>query len=155
MDALSRFGERGADRALEMGGFGDDIGGPAGLDPADGPGLVFVTLPLAFGQMPGGIVFATLFFVLLTFAAWTSAISLMEPAVAWLVEKFNRSRSEAAVLVGGSCVADLADLRHAITAVGPKAAAGGVAAWDQEIRVGVVASRVADLVGVTVVIGVA
>ncbi|MDX1500524.1 MAG: sodium-dependent transporter, partial [Woeseiaceae bacterium] len=71
-----------------------------GLDPADGPGLVFVTLPLAFGQMPGGVFFATLFFVLLTFAAWTSAISLMEPAVAWLVEKFNRTRAEAAVMIG-------------------------------------------------------
>ncbi len=73
-----------------------------GLDPAAGPGLVFITLPLAFGHMPGGVFFATLFFVLLTFAAWTSAISLMEPAVAWLVERFNRARSEAAMIVGGS-----------------------------------------------------
>jgi len=71
-----------------------------GLDPADGPGLVFITLPLAFGQMPGGVFFATLFFVLLTFAAWTSAISLMEPAVAWLVERFNRTRAEAAAIIG-------------------------------------------------------
>ena len=71
-----------------------------GLDPADGPGLVFITLPLAFGQMAGGAIFATLFFVLLTFAAWTSAISLMEPAVAWLVERYNRSRAEAAVMIG-------------------------------------------------------
>lgn len=73
-----------------------------GLDPADGPGLVFITLPLAFGQMPGGVFFSTIFFVLLTFAAWTSAISLMEPAVAWLVERFHRSRTEAAVIVAGS-----------------------------------------------------
>ena len=71
-----------------------------GLDPADGPGLVFITLPLAFGQMPGGTFFATVFFVLLTFAAWTSAISLMEPAVAWLVEKFHRTRAQAAVVIG-------------------------------------------------------
>ena len=71
-----------------------------GLDPADGPGLVFITLPLAFGQMPGGIIFGTLFFVLLTFAAWTSAISLMEPAVAWLVERFKRTRAESAIAVG-------------------------------------------------------
>ena len=71
-----------------------------GLDPADGPGLVFITLPLAFGQMAGGTIFATLFFILLTFAAWTSAISLMEPAVAWLVERYNRSRAEAAVMIG-------------------------------------------------------
>ncbi len=71
-----------------------------GLDPADGPGLVFITLPLAFGQMQGGVFFATLFFVLLSFAAWTSAISLMEPAVAWVVEKFNRTRAQAAVMIG-------------------------------------------------------
>jgi NSS family neurotransmitter:Na+ symporter len=71
-----------------------------GMDPADGPGLVFVTLPLAFGQMPGGVFFATLFFVLLTFAAWTSAISLMEPAVAWIVERFNKTRAQAAVAIG-------------------------------------------------------
>jgi len=70
------------------------------LDPADGPGLVFITLPLAFSQMAGGVFFSTVFFVLLTFAAWTSAISLMEPAVAWIVEKFNRTRAQAAVLIG-------------------------------------------------------
>ena len=70
------------------------------LDPADGPGLVFITLPLAFGQMPGGVVFSTLFFMLLSFAAWTSAISLMEPAVALLVERYSRARAEAAIIIG-------------------------------------------------------
>ena len=72
-----------------------------GLDPADGPGLVFQTLPLAFGQMAGGVFFSTIFFVLLSFAAWTSAIGLMEPAVAWVVENFSKSRSQATVLIGG------------------------------------------------------
>jgi NSS family neurotransmitter:Na+ symporter len=72
-----------------------------GLDPADGPGLVFQTLPLALGQMPGGAFFSTLFFILLSFAAWTSALGLMEPAVAWLVEHFNRTRAQAAVMIGG------------------------------------------------------
>jgi NSS family neurotransmitter:Na+ symporter len=72
-----------------------------GLDPADGPGLVFQTLPLAFGQMAGGVFFSTIFFVLLSFAAWTSAIGLMEPAVAWVVEHFSKSRSQATFLVGG------------------------------------------------------
>jgi len=72
-----------------------------GLDPADGPGLVFQTLPLAFGQMAGGVFFSTIFFVLLSFAAWTSAIGLMEPAVAWVVEHFNRTRTVATVLIGG------------------------------------------------------
>ena len=73
-----------------------------GLDPADGPGLVFDTLPLAFGGMAGGVFLSTIFFVLLAFAAWTSAIGLMEPAVAWLVEHHNRTRMQAAVLVGAS-----------------------------------------------------
>ena len=70
------------------------------LDPADGPGLVFDTLPLAFGQMPGGVFFSTIFFVLLSFAAWTSAIGLMEPAVAWIVEKFHKTRAQATVMTG-------------------------------------------------------
>jgi NSS family neurotransmitter:Na+ symporter len=73
-----------------------------GLDPADGPGLVFETLPLAFGQMHGGVFFSTVFFVLLLFAAWTSAIGLMEPAVAWVVENYNKTRTQATVFVGAS-----------------------------------------------------
>jgi len=72
-----------------------------GLDPADGPGLMFDTLPIAFGQMTGGVFFATVFFLLLAFAAWTSAIGLMEPSVAWLVEQHHRTRRQAALLVGG------------------------------------------------------
>ena len=71
-----------------------------GLTPGDGPGLVFNTLPLAFGQMPGGVFFSTVFFVLLSFAAWTSAIGLMEPAVAWIVEHFNKTRAQATIGVG-------------------------------------------------------
>ncbi len=72
-----------------------------GLEPGAGPGLVFQTLPLALGQMPAGAFFSTLFFVLLSFAAWTSAIGLMEPAVAWVVESFNKTRAQAAVAIGG------------------------------------------------------
>ncbi len=72
----------------------------SGLEPNAGPGLMFQTLPLAFGQMPGGLVFGTLFFVLLTFAAWTSAISLVEPVVAWLVENHSLSRVAAASVCG-------------------------------------------------------
>ena len=72
-----------------------------GLTPGDGPGLVFNTLPMAFGQMAGGVFFSTIFFILLSFAAWTSAIGLMEPGVAWIVERFNRTRAQASVMVGG------------------------------------------------------
>lgn len=72
-----------------------------GLEPSAGPGLVFVSLPIAFGNMTGGVVFGTLFFLLLVFAAWTSAISLIEPAVAWLVENQNFSRHKATAWVAG------------------------------------------------------
>jgi NSS family neurotransmitter:Na+ symporter len=71
-----------------------------GLEPGAGPGLIFQTLPIAFGAMPGGRFFGTLFFILLVFAAWSSAISLIEPAVAWLVENRNMTRVRAAVWVG-------------------------------------------------------
>ena len=74
-----------------------------GLEPGSGPGLIFQTLPLAFGHMPGGVFFGTLFFILLTFAAWTSSISLIEPAVAWLVENRNMDRMKAAVIMGIAC----------------------------------------------------
>ncbi len=72
-----------------------------GLDIGAGPGLVFVTLPIAFGNMGGGVIFGTLFFVLLVFAAWTSAFSLLEPVVAWLVESKRFSRPNAVWLSGG------------------------------------------------------
>jgi len=71
-----------------------------GLDPGSGPGLIFMTLTVAFGQMPLGILFGTLFFVLLTVAAWTSAISLMEPVTAWFIEKHEHSRTRASAIAG-------------------------------------------------------
>ncbi len=71
-----------------------------GLAPGAGPGLVFVTLPIAFGNMPGGQLIGTLFFVLLVFAAWSSSISLVEPAVAFLTENEHLSRPRAALLIG-------------------------------------------------------
>ena len=71
-----------------------------GLEPAGGPGLIFISLPIAFGQMPFGTFFGCLFFILLLFAAWTSGISLLEPAVTWLVENKNMSRVKASALAG-------------------------------------------------------
>lgn len=73
-----------------------------GLEPSAGPGLLFQTLPIAFGQMSAGVIFGTMFFVLVSFAAWSSAISLAEPIVAWLVERFNFSRYKAAAIIGVS-----------------------------------------------------
>jgi len=74
-----------------------------GLEAGAGPGLIFQTLPLAFGAMPMGSVFGTLFFVLLLFAAWTSGISLLEPVVEWVEEKTTLGRTGSAVLAGGAC----------------------------------------------------
>lgn len=71
------------------------------MEPEAGTGLVFKALPLAFAQMPGGSIFGVLFFVLLTFAAWTSSISLIEPAVAWLVERKRGWTRKRAVMVLG------------------------------------------------------
>ena len=70
------------------------------LESSAGPGLMFITLPLAFGQMAGGQFFGCIFFVLVTFAAITSAISLIEPAIAWIIEKLKTSRRVAALIVG-------------------------------------------------------
>lgn len=70
------------------------------LAPTQGPGLIFQTLPLAFGDINGGLMFGTLFFILLSFAAITSAISLLEPSVAWMIEEQNVSRTTAALSIG-------------------------------------------------------
>ncbi len=74
-----------------------------GLEAGQGPGLMFVTLPLAFGQLPLGAVFGTVFFVLVSFAAITSAISLTEPALAYLVEEYNAKRKRVAISLGVMC----------------------------------------------------
>ncbi len=73
------------------------------LEPTLGPGLIFQTLPVAFGQMPAGAFFGTLFFVLLFFAALSSSISLIEPAVAWLSETWKMSRFRACAIAGSLC----------------------------------------------------
>ncbi len=74
-----------------------------GLDPAGGPGLVFVSLPLAFAHMPFAQVAACAFFVLLFVAALASAISLLEGVVAVLVFRWRLSRRLAALAAGGAC----------------------------------------------------
>jgi neurotransmitter:Na+ symporter, NSS family len=70
------------------------------LNPSEGPGLIFQTLPIAFGQMPWGNFFAVLFFILVAFAASTSAISLVEPSIAWIVENTNINRKRAVIGLG-------------------------------------------------------
>ncbi|MEQ1598304.1 MAG: sodium-dependent transporter [Methylotenera sp.] len=70
------------------------------LAPNAGPGLIFQTLPIAFGHMPGGSLIGTLFFILVAFAAWTSSISLVEPAIAWIAENTSIKRSQSCFLLG-------------------------------------------------------
>ncbi|MDH5305394.1 MAG: sodium-dependent transporter [Gammaproteobacteria bacterium] len=72
----------------------------AGLEPAGGGGLAFESLPIAFGQIPGGLIFGTVFFVLLFFAALTSSIGMLEPPVSWLTESFRFTRRKAALIAG-------------------------------------------------------
>lgn len=72
-----------------------------GLVPNEGPGLIFVTLPIAFGQMPGGAFVGTLFFLLLVAAALTSSIGLLEVVVSWLTEATGVRRSRLAMAAGG------------------------------------------------------
>ena len=71
-----------------------------GLDPAEGPGLIFKTLPTAFVGMPGGAVFGALFFLLLAFAAITSIIAIIEPIVAYAEDRWHMERITACVVFG-------------------------------------------------------
>lgn len=71
-----------------------------GIEPGAGPGLMFKSLPIAFGHMPGGTFFGTLFFILVGIAAWTSSISMIEPAVAWIDENFRITRATASAIIG-------------------------------------------------------
>lgn len=69
-----------------------------GVDPSDGAGLVFMTLPNVFNQMPGGYLFSIMFFSLLALAALTSTISLLEVVVAFLVDSLKMPRKRATIL---------------------------------------------------------
>jgi len=79
-----------------------------GLDIDSGPNLLFVTLPVAFAQMPGGDFIATLFFLLVIFAAFTTTIGMLEPVVAWLEERLKYSRGKLTILAAvGAWIAGL------------------------------------------------
>ena len=71
-----------------------------GLDPAAGPGLVFVTLPLAFGSISGGMILGVMFFALLIFAALTSSISLLAPVVEFVEERTPLNRVASTIVAG-------------------------------------------------------
>lgn len=70
------------------------------IPPQQGPGLMFVALPIVFAKMDGGRWIGSLFFLLLLFAAWTSSINIAEPLVASLHEKTKLSRIQSSWIVG-------------------------------------------------------
>ena len=75
----------------------------AGVAPNAGPGLVFVVLPTIFNTMPFGTFFAIMFYALLSIAALTSTISLLEVVVSYFVDERGWSRERAAWVIGGAC----------------------------------------------------
>jgi len=76
-----------------------------GLDPAAGPGLIFQTLPVAFAQMPGGHLFAVLFFVMLSVAGITSMVGLVESLIAHMEDRHAMARHRATLVVMGAVAA--------------------------------------------------
>ncbi|HUU01212.1 MAG TPA: sodium-dependent transporter [Myxococcota bacterium] len=71
-----------------------------GFEPNQGPGLVFKTIPVVFSQITGGELLAILFFLLLAFAALTSAISLLEVVTSHFIDSFGWSRKKATLIPG-------------------------------------------------------
>lgn len=71
-----------------------------GLNPSEGAGLIFHTLPVVFSKMVGGYIFSIIFFILLSIAALTSTISLMEVITAYFVDELNWKRHNAVVVFG-------------------------------------------------------
>ena len=72
-----------------------------GLEPAEGPSLVFSVLPAVFSSMPWGTGVSTIFFILLTIAALTSGISLLEVVVAYFIDQRGWKRKKAVMVMGG------------------------------------------------------
>ncbi len=71
-----------------------------GLEPSAGPGLVFISIPVALSQMTGGAVFAFIFFGLLVFAAVTSAISMLEVTCSYFIDERGWTRKRATLMSG-------------------------------------------------------
>lgn len=74
-----------------------------GVDPGQGPGLVFITLPNIFNQMVGGRIFGVLFFVFMTFAAQSTIIAVFENIISFSIDLFGTSRKKA-VLINGIAI---------------------------------------------------
>ncbi|MCA9690085.1 MAG: sodium-dependent transporter [Nannocystaceae bacterium] len=95
-----------------------------GMEPAAGPGLVFQNMPVAFAELPGGATWSVIFFVLLTFAALTSSISLLEVPASYLIDERGWSRPKAVTVMVA-----------AIFALGvPSALSGGTALFGADFQ---------------------
>ncbi|GIP39883.1 transporter [Paenibacillus sp. J31TS4] len=88
-----------------------------GLEPAQGPGLIFAVLPAAFASMPLGAFFGGLFFLLLAIAAITSTVSLLEVSVAYSMRRWSFSRPKATALTATACF--LVGIPAALSVGGP------------------------------------
>ncbi|MBS0011750.1 MAG: sodium-dependent transporter, partial [Bacteroidales bacterium] len=73
-----------------------------GINPAEGPGLVFIVLPNIFEQMAGGYFFSIIFFMLLSIAALTSTVSVLEVVVAYFSEELNMKRGKATIIAASA-----------------------------------------------------
>lgn len=71
-----------------------------GMDPAQGSGVMFNTLPVLFAKMPGGMVVGSFFFLLLSIAALTSTISILEVPVSYFIDEKKWNRKFASVIIG-------------------------------------------------------
>jgi NSS family neurotransmitter:Na+ symporter len=76
-----------------------------GMEPAAGPGLVFISIPVALNQMPAGTFLMMVFFGLLVVAALTSAISMLEVATSYFIDERSWSRRKATLVAGGAIAA--------------------------------------------------
>lgn len=74
----------------------------ADMEATEKVGLAFISLPVAFAEMPGGIFLGPAFFLLLTFAALTSAVSLLEVATAYFIDERGWTRTKASLATGGA-----------------------------------------------------
>jgi len=69
-----------------------------GVDPGQGPGLVFVTLPNIFNSMAGGRIWGTLFFIFMTFAAFSTVIAVFENIMSFGMDLWGWSRKKASII---------------------------------------------------------
>ncbi len=69
-----------------------------GVQPDAGPALIFLTLPKIFAEMPGGMIFGTLFFLFMTFASFSTVITVFENLISASIDNFGHSRTKAVIL---------------------------------------------------------